>query len=265
MRTDMASAPAALFIFAHQDDEYGAFQVLVDEVRNGSAVHCVYLTDGSYGGCSPVRRNLESFNVLRNIGVPAANIVFAGYEHTIPDGALPEHLDFCVNWLHAWLGSFTTITSIYVPAWEGGHQDHDALHATVVRVAERLGLLERVWQFSLYNSQACRGPLFRVFNPLPGNGPVTVRKITLRNRLRFLRYCLSYSSQRRTWLGLFPFVLFHYLGSGTQQLQKVAVAALTTRPHADALYYEKRGYFSWNRMEACIAGMLRQRDCRVSE
>jgi hypothetical protein len=255
MRIEMSSAPA-LFIFAHQDDEYGAFQAILDETRNGSSVHCAYLTDGSYGGCSPVRRNQESLRVLTDLGVPPANIVFAGHEHGIPDGRLPEHLEFCAGWLQAWLQPFSGITSIYVPAWEGGHQDHDALHAVVVGVSQSLGLLGRVWQFPLYNCKGCPGPLFRVFNPLAGNGPVTLSKITLRNRVRFLRYCLSYPSQRITWLGLFPFVMLHYITGGTQQLQRTSAAVIANRPHTEALYYEKRGYCSWNSMEASVSNML---------
>lgn len=255
MPTDMTSPRVALFVFAHQDDEYGVFQALVDELHAGSTVYCAYLSDGSYGGCSPLQRNQESLKVLTDIGVAPVNIVFAGHEQGIADGALPEHVHTCAHWLRSWFAGFAGISAIYVPAWEGGHHDHDALHAAVVSVAESLGLMQYVWQFPLYNSMNCRGPLFRVFNPLADNGAVILREITLRNRVRFLRYCLSYPSQRRTWLGLFPFVLFHYLHSGTQQLQRASTLRLAARPHAGALYYEKRAFFSWSRMQTCIAAL----------
>src|SRR5690606_24002648 len=125
------------------------FQALVDELHDGSTVYCAYLTDGSYGGCSPLQRNQESLKVLTDIGVSASNIVFAGAEQAIADGALPAHLGTCADWLRSWFGGFTGISAIYVPAWEGGHQDHDALHAAVVSVADSLGLVQYVWQFPL--------------------------------------------------------------------------------------------------------------------
>ena len=41
MRTENEPlAPAALFLFAHQDDEFGIFQKIVDELHAGSHVCC---------------------------------------------------------------------------------------------------------------------------------------------------------------------------------------------------------------------------------
>lgn len=245
--------PVALFLFAHQDDEFGVFQKIIDEVQKGSVVHCAYLTNGSYGGVSPSRRNQESLNVLSKLGVQKQDIVFAGFKLSIPDGCLPEHLVVCSNWIRQWLHAFTDISAIYVPAWEGGHQDHDALHALTVGVAQEIGILKCVRQFPLYNSYGCPGTLFKVFHPLSRNGVVIKGRISLGNRLRFLRYCLSYPSQAKTWLGLFPFVLLHYLTSGSQKLQVVSSERVYQRPHEGKLYYEKRGFFEWEKMESCLA------------
>jgi hypothetical protein len=55
-----------------------------------------------------------------------------------------------------------------------------------------------------------------------------------------------------TWLGLFPFVAFHYLVNGKQQLQPVSLERISCRPHEDALYYEKRGFFTWEKMVVCL-------------
>jgi hypothetical protein len=74
-----------------------------------------------------------------------------------------------------------------------------------------------------------------------------------RARWRHLRHCLSYPSQRTTWLGLFPFVLLHYAIRGEQQLQPVTLARIGQRPHAGRLYYEKRKFFSWDQMERAIS------------
>lgn len=250
----MASAePVALFLFAHQDDEFGVFQQIIAERSHGRRVFCAYLTDGSFGGASPLRRNRESMAVLRQMGVQKQDIFFPGYSLSIPDAGLPEHLGTAANWVREWLSNSSRVEAIYVPAWEGGHHDHDALHAITVSLTEAMGILGLVRQFPLYNGYGCIGPMFRVFMPLPLNGAVKKTRIPWRNRLRFLRYCLSYRSQTSAWLGLFPFVVLYYLGSGMQTLQPVSGERIGQRPHEGPLYYERRGFFTWEKMAACLA------------
>jgi LmbE family N-acetylglucosaminyl deacetylase len=244
---------AALFLFAHQDDEFGVFQRIADCRRRGLRVACAYLTDGATAGASAATRNAESRAVLAQLGVPRAEVFFAGELLGIGDAQLPQHLARAGDWLAGWLDGFAGIDSLHVTAWEGGHHDHDALHALAVTIAAQRGLLGRTFQYSLYQAKGLPGPLFRVLAPLPENGPATRWPVPWSARLRHLRHCLSYPSQRATWLGLFPFVLLYYVTRGDQQLQPVALARVAQRPHAGRLYYEKREFFSWDRMERAIA------------
>ncbi|RZA32937.1 MAG: PIG-L family deacetylase, partial [Lysobacteraceae bacterium] len=39
---------------------------------------------------------------------------------------------------------------------------------------------------------------------------------------------------------------------GVEQLQPVALRRLDERPHAGALYYEKRRFFTWPAMQAAL-------------
>lgn len=251
---DMVSAEqVALFFFAHQDDESGIFQRIADEQRKGRRVCCAYLTDGGFNGVSPQQRNRESLSVLAQLGVQEQDVFFAGLALSIPDSSLSEHLEQAANWIREWLSGFSQVSSIYVPAWEGGHHDHDALHAITATIAEERGMLECVRQFSLYNGYGCAGPLFRVFVPLPLNGEIEEIRIPWKHRVRFLRFCLSYPSQARTWLGLFPFVALHYLGSGVQTLQPVTCERIRQRPHDGSLYYERRGFFTWEKMTVSLS------------
>jgi hypothetical protein len=243
----------ALFLFAHQDDEFGVFQVIVDEVNKGREIHCAYLTNGAFGDVSPLRRNQESLNVLSKLGVPKNNVIFVGLNLQISDGYLPSNLAACATWIHEWLRSFEDIKAIYVPAWEGGHQDHDALHAVTVCTAQDRNVLQCVRQFPLYNSYCCPGKFFRVFHPISQNGEVINKKISFNARFRFLGFCLSYPSQVKTWIGLFPFVMISYLTSGSQKLQTVSIARIHQRPHAGKLYYERRGFFTWEEMSTNLA------------
>lgn len=252
--------PSALFLFAHQDDEFGIFQKIMEEKRIGRRVFCAYLTDGAFDGQSSLRRNRESLGVLTHLGVKESDIFFAGHTLAIPDGGLLDYSELAIEWISNWIAHCQKVSAIYVPAWEGGHHDHDALHAFGVIVAEKAGLTNVVRQFPLYNGYKCAGPLFRVLLPLPLNGDIEVIKVPWDNRLRFLRYCLSYPSQAITWVGLFPFVLFHYFFYGTQVLQSVSRERLRHRPHSGPLYYERRRFSTWEKMTKGLSTYIERRE-----
>lgn len=252
----MPTEPVALFLFAHQDDEFGVFERIAALRRRGVRVACAYLTDGQTARVSAATRNAESLAVLARLGVAPHEVHFAGQQLGIGDARLPLHMDAAGRWIGAWIDACAAdaaIEAIHVTAWEGGHHDHDALHALTVHLAAARGLLERTWQFSLYQAEGLPGPLFRVLAPMARNGAVDSAPIAWRARLRYLKLCLSYPSQRGTWIGLFPFVLLHYLLRGDQALQKVTPARTGERPHEGALYYEKRKFFTWQQMSAAIA------------
>lgn len=242
----------ALFLFAHQDDEFGVYQRILDCRRRGLRVACAYLTDGRTAKASAAQRNRESLAVLARLGVAPEDVFFAGAELGIGDARLPLHLAEAAGWIGRWLDRYPLIDALHVTAWEGGHHDHDALHALAVTLAAGKDLLARTWQFPLYQAKGLPGPLFRVLAPLPENGPALAVRIPWKHRWTHLRACLSYPSQRTTWIGLFPFVLLHYLLRGVEQLQPVALRRLEERPHAGALYYEKRAFFTWPRMRAAL-------------
>jgi LmbE family N-acetylglucosaminyl deacetylase len=249
----MPIEPVALFLFAHQDDEFGVFERITTLRRQGVRVACAYLTDGQTANSSAAVRNAESLAVLAQLGVEPEHVRFAGQELGIGDARLPLHLDAAGRWIGAWFDSFLPIESIHVTAWEGGHHDHDALHALTVLLAEERGLLARTWQYSLYQASGLPGPMFRVLAPMAANGPVESTPIAWAARRHYLRLCLSYPSQRNTWIGLFPFVLLHYLRRGVQTLQPVNPERLDERPHAGPLYYEKRKFFTWQQLSAAIS------------
>jgi LmbE family N-acetylglucosaminyl deacetylase len=253
----VCTKPIALFLFAHQDDEFGVYQLIVDEQRRGRRVVCAYLTDGGTTRATPIQRNQESLEVLSKLGVAKENVFFAGDALSIPDGGLPEHLESAARFIRELLARCSPLNSIYVPAWEGGHHDHDALHAITVSIAHENGLLAYVRQVPLYNGYRCSGPLFRVFMPIALNGATEEIRIPWRSRLRFMRYCLSYPSQALTWTGLFPFVFLHYVFRGTQLLQPVTLERIRQRPHDRPLYYERRNFFTWEKMEDCLSRWTR--------
>ncbi|PRC93956.1 PIG-L deacetylase family protein [Solimicrobium silvestre] len=246
------STPVALFLFAHQDDEFGVFHAILSEVNQGHRIICAYLTNGHAKNVTSEIRNQESISVLLKLGVKKQDIFFPGDTLNISDSKLLEHLERASNWLKEILSEVSNLAAIYIPAWEGGHQDHDALHALTVCTTMNSDVFNRVRQFPLYNRYLCIGSFFRVLSPLPSNGVVEKINIPLKNRIDFLRYCLSYPSQLVTWIGLFPFVFLHYVFIGKQQLQHVSYERIFQRPHSGFLYYEKRRFFTWEQMENCL-------------
>ncbi|MCR5256672.1 MAG: PIG-L family deacetylase [Desulfovibrio sp.] len=237
-----------LFLFAHQDDEYGIYAKINEHCLCGDAVHCVYLTDG---GPQAQRRCQESQDVLGSLGVAPSRVLFPGYDHAWRDGLLHESYADCCRWLANLLAELAPVGDVYAPAWEGGHQDHDTVHAVAAATIHHKGAHSRLWQFPLYNGHRTRWPLFRTMVPLTDNGPVLRTPIQPALRLRYTRLCLSYSSQRTTWLGLFFPVALQYIVAGAQQLQSVPHLRLE-RPHKGKLLYEQRGFCSWDAVRTAL-------------
>ncbi|RDS88070.1 PIG-L deacetylase family protein [Pseudomonas fluorescens] len=242
--------PVSVFFMPHQDDEFGLFHQIEQELAADRRVRCIYVTDGS-ATADPDRRDSESRAVLSKLGLSKDDILFVGRELSITDGHLHQHINVLVDWLDKFLNEHPTLQTCFVPAWEGGHPDHDVLHAIVVEVMAARSHPAMIWQYPLYNARNCAGPLFRVLSPIPENGPAELQSITWRARFRYIKLCLSYPSQWRSWLGLFPFVGGHYLCYGIQSLQAVKKDRLKYPPHQQPLYYEKRGFLDWPSM--CVA------------
>lgn len=252
MLTDTAvKKSTSLFLFAHQDDEFGVFHQIEKEILAGRQVFCAFATDGG-ASAPPTRRRHESLRVLRTLGVPFEQVMFPGEELGIPDGHLNRHPEPMEQWLNDFLQAHPMLEALYLPAWEGGHPDHDMLNALGVLAMERRDALELVYQFPLYHGNGCPAPLFKVMSPLPENGIPERQTIPWPKRLRYIRYCLAYPSQWRSWLGLFPFACLHYLLNGGQYLQRVDSTRLQNRPHDAPLYYERRGFLGWSDMENSI-------------
>ena len=250
MRTKLGT-PVALFLFAHQDDEFGVFSQIEQEVRAGRQVRCVYVTDGA-ATANPDLRDAESLAVLRKLGVSTADVILIGRQLSIGDGQLHCHVRTLADWLKRFIDLHPALDVCFVPAWEGGHPDHDLLHAVAVESLMEKQSAAEIWQYPLYNGRNCFGPLFRLLSPMPENGPVNKSGISWRDRFRYVRFCLAYPSQWRTWIGLFPFVCLHYLCRGIQQLQSVDRNRLMQPPHARPLYYERRAFLDWPAMRTAL-------------
>lgn len=237
---------ASLFIFAHPDDEFFCLPFIRRDCDEGRKVLCVFLTDGAYGGQSSQKRMSESLVVLERYGVLNANVYFEGAHAAIPDGQLHFHAHRAYQRLLQ-IVQHESVDNVYVPAWEGGHQDHDACHVIGIALAKAIRV-PRSMQFSLYNGNSRILP-FRVMCPLIQNGPFITLQVTRFEALRCLLSVRAYPSQWKTWLGLFPFAAWAVLSKRSYVMQSTSVARIRQRPHAGKLLYEKRGRISFS--EVC--------------
>jgi LmbE family N-acetylglucosaminyl deacetylase len=232
-------------LFCHPDDEFAIFAEIEALIAEGRRVVCVYLTDGAHGGQSPERRMAESRAVLGKLGVAAGDIHFPGHDLGIGDSTLFQRVAEAREAIRRLVASGGPRPRVLMPAWEGGHHDHDAAHLLGLTLTREPGLIAEAFQFSVYHGCGLPGWLFRVLSPLVGNGPVVQRNVPWRDRLRHLRFCLSYPSQWKTWIGLFPLVLTNYVIVGKQRLQRVDPTRVGQPPHAGVLLYERRGFCTW--------------------
>jgi len=242
-----------VFLCAHQDDEFSFLYTIQCSLAEGRDLLVLFLTDG---GNSRIRDE-ESRRVLEAVGVHSSSIKFIGSELQFTDGKLMDHLlpawraiKNCIERLNS------RVESIYMPAWEGGHQDHDVLHVLGVCLARKLGVYHSSRQIGLYHSYRMPWIFYRVLSPLELNGPTRKTPIPLSKRLEFLILFLNYRSQLRAWIGLYPFVVLDYLLDGAVKLQPISWSRIHQAPHPGVPLYEKRGFSNLQRVTVSINDFL---------
>ncbi len=246
----------ALFIFAHQDDEFGVFHEIENSKKNGLTVKIFYLTNGCYANHRELDRNIESIKVLNKLGVSDDEIVFLGGQLKVNDAevACRAH-DLYVSLYNEFSKIKLEISRIYTLALEGGHQDHDATNYLVAKIASKLDLLDKVYQFPLYHGKCPWWQFYKVISPIDENGMIYCKRIPIFSRFKYLFLCLTYKTQKVTFVGLLPFVALSYLIKGRQELQKLELSRIDQRPHEGILLYERRGRAVFAKIQSQLAGI----------
>jgi N-acetylglucosamine malate deacetylase 1 len=148
------SAPRRVLILApHPDDEIVASGIVAARARaDGASVAVFYLTTGV-----PPKEALWSWQqrryadrVARRREEAARAAALLGLDQVgqldIPSRRLTHHLDRATAVIGDAIAT-TVATELWVPAFEGAHQDHDAANAVAAGFRERLP----VWEFAAYN------------------------------------------------------------------------------------------------------------------
>ena len=227
---------AVVYVLAHFDDEYGAWPMIRRGVDQGLDQRFLYLADYPDPQAAATRW-AEARAALAALGVDPGRAQHIGQGLGALDGAVHQALEPAAEALRAALRAIGAVERLVVPAWEGGHADHDATAFLAAHLAPEFGD-PPVDQFSLYQGRGLPWRLFRACAPIPENGPVTRIGLSAAEWIRYAAAVRFYPSQWKSWLGLWPGMLATFaLGGFTHQ--RLDPARVGERPHPGPLLYER--------------------------
>ena len=232
----------SIFIFSHQDDEFGVFESIRHAIEQGHNVIIYYMTNGKINKSIPKQilyhRDLESLKVLKKIGVKEKNIIFFGRINNIETCCLYKKLEYAYKILSKKIIKTQGKKIIYTHAFEGGNEDHDACYVIVKKLINKSKDIQFAFQFPLYNSNTSFF-YYQVQKIIISNGKLIKIKTKFFNRLKYIGYLFYYKSQLRTWIGLYPFIVFNLIFRNYYCLQKIDKNLNIRKPHSGKLLYEK--------------------------
>ena len=237
------------YLFAHQDDEFGIFiQLKKDAKINNPFIF--YLTSGTDKNISKYKlylRDKESIKTLTKLGIKKKNIIFLGRKLQIKHNKLYLNTKKITNFFDNYISNYNKPYAIYTHSWEGGHEDHDTCNLIARKIRSKYKI-KNCYQFPLYNSYNTSIIFFRVFNPINNKN---VKKIytSIKERFFFVKLLFNYKSQIKTWIGLYPFIIAHYIFKGFNIIEKLNSNKNIKRPHKGELLYEKRKYCTFSELK----------------
>ena len=247
------------YLFAHQDDE---FVVFIDIKKNllKHNVFIFYLTSGANKKINKKNlsiRDNESLKVLKKIGVKTKNIYFLGKNLGIKTNTLYLKLNVVYKNLFRKIKKIGKPIKIITHSWEGGHEDHDACNLIARKLANRFRVFDDSLQFSLYNAYETKLIYFKVFNPI--TKAINKSYTVLKNRIFFVKLLFIYKSQIKIWVGLYPFIIFHYLFKGYNIFEKLNKSKKIIKPHNGKLLYELRNFCTFKKFKNTTSQFLNDR------
>jgi N-acetylglucosamine malate deacetylase 1 len=244
-----------LFLFAHQDDEFGVFHEIAETLARGERAVCIYLTNGAWKKVTPEIRNAESLQVLQRVGVPASDIHFLGTEIGIADSTLANNFQKSWDALLKLSADIGGVTRVVMHAYEGGHHDHDAGHVLGLTLAKQLNVFDTSRQFPLYRGPGGRFVVTYAV-PMESNGPVNRARIPWGKRLQYLMYLRFYRSQVTTIVKIGPLMARDFISDGCQKLQPLSLSRVLERPRPGELLYETWKLYDYEKFSRNTAAFL---------
>ena len=245
---------AALFVLAHHDDEVFCAGQLHRAMSAGRRLRILWATAG---GLAPARCRLrEGARVCRWLGLAPG----AACDLRLPDQGAMFHITSIARAAEALLDATqadgdSEAPTVYVPAYEGGHPDHDAVNLAVAVLRLRRPELS-VREFPLYR----RGPAgISVQSPLPaaGTAPTRFDVLPLGADALALRRCLARANASQLLPSLLPLLALAWAaGRGRAEPSRPLPAHDYTLPaHSRPLLYELYTRRRFSAFRAAIAAL----------
>jgi LmbE family N-acetylglucosaminyl deacetylase len=228
---------AAVFILAHHDDEVFCAGHILQAASADRPLHVLWATAGGLAPAS--RRLLEGARVCRLLGLASGAVC----DLRLPDQSAVLHVARIAGaaevLLDAALADGTRkAATVYVPAYEGGHPDHDAVNLAVAALrARRQEIVAR--EFPLYR----RGPAgitVQAQHPAAGTSREPYSVLPLSAEALTLRRHLARANASQLLPSLLPLLtLARAAGRGRAEPSRPLPAHDYTRaPHSGRLLYE---------------------------
>ena len=221
-----------LILAPHPDDEVVGFSGLIGRRRaKGGMVAVLNLTDGippaevmwpwerAKRAKRVSRRRAEAMEAARVLGIVSAGFL------DIPSRRLKDNLSVAASAMEVAICNFE-INELWVPAYEGGHQDHDSASFLASKFAERVRVLEA----PLYSFGGGR---VRCQEFLDGGEGAEMVELTAEESA-FKRQLLAlYQSEQGN---------LSYVGSGRETLRPQKSYDYSRPPHDGRTFYQR---FQW--------------------
>ena len=243
MATPPTAARLDLFLLAHHDDEVFCAGHLRGALVAGRRVRLLWATAG---GLAPAGRRLaEGGRALEALGLPAS----AAVDLRLRDQHAVEHVEVIAREVGRMVddgqreggageGAGAGDPVVYVPAYEGGHPDHDAVNlAAALAARAHPGL--RVVEFPLYRRGAV-GLAAQSPSPATGTSLEPWVVLSLGNEDLALRRALARANASQLAPSLLPLLtLARWAGRGrAEPARPLPAHDYTTPPHGGRLLYE---------------------------
>jgi hypothetical protein len=236
--------PFSLYFLPHQDDEFFFLTSIENDLKNNIQPILIFLTSG---GEKSLVRNNESLLFLKKTLNLKENIYFLGDLLSISDGKLIYHMKNVIDFLIAHLTHDLKkkyLKTIHCPAWEGGHQDHDAAFVIACSFFHLLGSKFEVpiWQHPIYSGHLTFWKFFSI-----GFVPSLLVKNKIAYNIKALTLLpLIFKSQIKTWFGLLPFMYLRSLFPLYIYRNDCKHNFVFKKPHRGKLLYERYHRFKFD-------------------
>ena len=228
----MLTGQRILILSPHPDDEVvGAAAAIGRAKARGAAVFLLHLTTGipARAALWPWERRGHHRRVARRqaeatMVAAALGAELAGFHHR-PSRTLKDDLPAARRDIAATMARLR-IDRLWVPAYEGGHSDHDAANG----LASTLAALAPVWEFAEYNHFGGRTNANAFFGQHGPDCDLILTPDEIEQKSRLLRL---YASERGN-LG--------YTGVARECFRPLAAHDYSRPPHQGTLFYQR---FHW--------------------